>query len=144
MSGQDQKLALQLMRGVLLLTFLIMVPVGMISALFGGLFGLFGFAAAIALSAHLSGLHPLGESWGEVSDRVVRDLRPLLVAVSVAVAAALNVLMLVGVPFVGIMLSAFFALSIFLLGARARTFGELTDLVGIPILALVIASFITG
>jgi len=119
MSPLDADLGLRILRGVGVLSLILLIPVATLTLLLGVPIGLLGFAAALPLSAHLSGLLPLGADLEGARDRVLSEARLHAMSAVLAVFFALNAMALLpsdlrSVPLLPLLLTAFFALSLYM------------------------------
>jgi len=144
MSEDGFDFAMRLGRGVGLLSFLLVFPVALLTLLLGVLYGLIAFGACIPLSAHLSGLHRLGEDWEQAQQQVRGEAQLHLVTSGLAVFFGMNAMALVPssfafFPLALIIVPSFFALSLYVIGVRGGSVNRLPSRVGVPLVALAVA-----
>ena len=147
MSPQDADLGLRIGRGVGVLSLILLLPVATLTLVLGLPIGLICFAAALPLSAHLSGLLPLGVDLAQARDRVLAEAPLHAMSAVLAVFFALNAVALLpsglrDVPLLPLLLTSFFALSLYVISVRGGSLSAIPSQIGVPLLTLAIGSLL--
>jgi hypothetical protein len=138
---------MRILKGVWILSLILLIPIAILTLLLGVPVGLIGFAAALPLSAHLSGLLPLGADLGEVWVRVLSQARLHALSAVAAVFFALNTMALLpgatsSVALLPLVITSFFALSLYVIAVKGGSVRAIPAQIGPPLLGLAVASLL--
>jgi hypothetical protein len=149
MTEQERELLGLFLRSGMILCAITLVPIALITGLLGPVLGLIAFGVAIPLSAHLGGVVPLGATHDAALERVKDpDLLRRIGSVSaICVLFGMNVLMLVPaelsrIPAVAILISSYYIMGLYLLGARGGDPDKALSRIGAPVAVVILATLV--